>query len=213
MSGADATEQIKAFAAPGGSEVCDVVSHLRDRVSQEDETRKTVTVGDVVEAIGERGFGPVFLILSALILTPLGGVPGVPTFTAAIMTFAALHMLFGSDHIWTPRIIRRQNVPDRRLCAALDRLEPVAARMDRWFGQRMSMLAGKAARKVAAVFILALCATVPPLELVPFAGIIPMIGIFIFGLAITARDGAVMFLAICAAVPALIGGPLLLLSQ
>ncbi|MCE0506034.1 MULTISPECIES: exopolysaccharide biosynthesis protein [unclassified Roseivivax] len=216
MTAAKATpdaEDLKALAAPGGTEVCDVVVHLRERVSEDEARRDSVTLGDVVRAIGERGFGPIFLVLSALILTPLGGIPGVPTVTATVMAIAALHLLAGSDHIWTPRILRERPVPDRRLCQALDRLEPFAERMDRWFGQRFTAFAGQGARRLAALVILALCLTVPPLELVPFAGVIPMIGIFIFGLAITARDGALMILGLAAAVPALIGAPLLLLSQ
>jgi len=49
--------------------------------------------------------------------------------------------------------------------------------------------------KLAAVMILALCATVPPLEFLPFASSAPMLAIASFGLALLVRDGLLMLIA------------------
>ena len=50
-------------------------------------------------------------------------------------------------------------------------------------------------RRAAAV-VVALCCTVPPLELIPFASSAPMLAIAAFGLAILVRDGLLMLVAL-----------------
>ena len=44
--------------------------------------------------------------------------------------------------------------------------------------------------------VVALCCTVPPLELIPFASSAPMLAIAAFGLAILVRDGLLMLVAL-----------------
>ena len=58
-------------------------------------------------------------------------------------------------------------------------------------------------QKVAAVMILLLCLTVPPLEFLPFASSAPMLAIAAFGLALTVRDGLLMLIATALSVAAI----------
>lgn len=65
----------------------------------------------------------------------------------------------------------------------------------------------------AALAVIALCIMVPPLELLPFAAVIPMLAIAIIGLAVMVRDGVLMLVGLGAAVAALIGGLYMLISM
>lgn len=188
-----------------------VLDRLEQRV-QEGES-SSVSLGRVVEAIGDRGFGPVFLAFALLVISPFGGIPTIPTIFAVILGLFAAQMLWGQRSLWVPDLLARREMRGDLLCKGLRWMRPVARRMDRWFGRRLVPLTSHAARRGAALVIIALCAMVPPLELVPFAAAIPMAGIALFGLAITVRDGLVMVAAFAASGAALIGGPWLLLSQ
>lgn len=61
--------------------------------------------------------------------------------------------------------------------------------------ERLEWATGGAARYAAAVLVTLLSLALIPLELVPFAVAIPGVAISVIGLALMARDGALMLLA------------------
>ncbi|MBU1253081.1 MAG: exopolysaccharide biosynthesis protein [Alphaproteobacteria bacterium] len=172
--------------------VSETVETLEDLASGAEE----VLVADVLREFGKRSFGP-FLLVPALIEMTIGGiVPGVPTLLALIIALVAVQQLLGRDHVWLPQVIQRRSVGAKKLMAAAKKLEGVAAFLDRMFKGRLERFTGPRMQKLAAVVVVMLCCTVPPLELVPFASSAPMVPIAAFGLAILVRDGLVMLVAL-----------------
>ncbi|SLN60453.1 Exopolysaccharide synthesis, ExoD [Roseivivax jejudonensis] len=204
-------DRADAAAPPQRRAVQAVLDRLSDRIDE--GTRRHVPLGDVLDAIGERGFGPVFLALALLVISPFGGIPTVPTLMAAVMAMVAAQMLSGRRRLWLPRALSTRQVRGDHLARGVGWMRPAARWMDRRFGRRLVPLTSDAARRAAALAIIALCLVVPPLEVVPFAAVLPMSAIALFGLAITMRDGVVMVLAFIASAAGLIGGPWLLLSS
>ncbi len=148
-----------------------------------------VSVADARETFGERSIGP-FLFLPALLeITPLGAIPTVPTLLAAVILFFSIQLALGKRHLWLPGWLERRHLAGDKLCRAAAKLEKYAAVIDRLLKPRWHLLAGRNARRAIALLCIALCLTVPPLELVPFASTVPMLIIAVFGLAITVRDG------------------------
>lgn len=172
-----------------------------------------IPLGDVLHAIGDRGFGPIILALALVVVSPFGGIPAIPTLFALILTLVAVQLLIGRDSLWLPDRVHRTCIPGEKLRGGIGWLRPVARRLDRWFGDRLRPLTAEPVRRAAALAVVVLCLVVPPLEFVPFAALIPMTAIALFGLAITLRDGIVMVVAFAATGGALIGGTALLLSQ
>lgn len=153
---------------------------------------RKVSVGDITDALGDRGHGPFLFVPAVLESTPIGGIPGVPTLLAAIIAVFAAQIALGRDTLWLPETLRRRAIHATRVRKAMQAMQPAARRIDRWFPERLPQLSGPAARRAAAVLSLLLCLTVPPLEFVPFASSAPMVPIAIFGLAMTLRDGLLM---------------------
>ena len=154
----------------------------------------SATIGDLMDAFGGRSYGP-FLLLPALIeLSPLGGVPGVPTLLAIVIAIFAVQMLIGRDHFWLPSWIERRSLKIDRVDRADDKMRPVTERLDRWSSDRLERLTNGAAERAAAICTLVLCLTVPPLELLPFASSAPMAAIAAFGLGLLVRDGLIMLI-------------------
>jgi hypothetical protein len=162
-----------------------------------------VSVGDVLDALGGRGYGPLLLIPALIEVSPIGGIPGVPTFLALLITAFAAQIAAGREHIWLPAFVQRLRISGDRLNAATKTIEPVAGWLDSRFRGRLERLAGTGARRIAAVICIVLCLTVPALELVPFASTAPMAAIAVFGLAMTFRDGLLMAAAFLVSAAAL----------
>lgn len=167
-----------------------VIEDLRRRAENADE----VSLGDLSGALGSRGHGPLFAVPALIQLSPLGGIPGVPTLLALFIAVFAVQLLSGREGISFPRFLKRRAVDADRAESALDRIAPWAEKIDAWFGGRLERLTDDPAPRAAAAAVLALCLIVPPLELAPFAAAAPMAAIALFGLALTLRDGALMLL-------------------
>lgn len=159
------------------------------------EHRDKVRVGEALDELGRRSFGPILLLLPLIELTPIGGIPGVPTFLAVMIALIAGQLLMGRDHVWLPRFIERRAVGGEKLARAAHHLDGVAAAIDRRFRGRLKWLTKGAGPRVAAAAIILLCCAVPPLELLPFASSVPMTAIAAFGLALMVRDGLLMLFA------------------
>lgn len=168
------------------------VREIVARLGQRGGDASMVSVGDMVSEFGRRSHGPSLFLPALIGVSPLSGIPMVPAFLAIIIALFSLQILLGRDHLWLPDVITRRRIAGERVQHAMDRVTPTAQRMDRWFGGRLAHLTGPIGIRVAALVCLMLSFTVPFFEMVPFAGIIPMMAIAVFGLAITVRDGALM---------------------
>ncbi|WP_116086568.1 exopolysaccharide biosynthesis protein [Tropicimonas sp. IMCC34011] len=166
----------------------DIFDRLDDAAKQSD----SVSVGRLVEAFGGRGWGPLLFIPAIVEVSPIGGIPGVPTFLALIIALFAVQILAGRDSMWLPSFISNRSVSSDKMQGAMDKMRPLGRWLDRWFGPRLSSLTTRWVRRISAAVILMLCAIVPPLELVPFASTAPMAAIAMFGLSMTLRDGLLM---------------------
>lgn len=182
--------------------VCDILDTLRNLAGEKD----TVSVGDVLDAIGDRSYGPALMLPAMIEISPVGGIPGVPTFLAAIVALVAAQLLFGKEHLWLPGFIKRRSIFDQKLHKAADKLNGLARRLDKWFHGRMPHFVKGVWPRVAAGVVILLCLTVPPLELVPFASTAPMAAIIAFGLALLVRDGLLMLIALGAGIASIAVG-------
>jgi len=190
-------------------EATDLVDEMQDLGEQSDE----VSVRDMVEALGHRGFGPLIFVPALVVVSPLGGIPGLPSLMALVIVLIAVQILVGRDHFWLPDWIGCRAVSDDKVDKATRKIHAAAEWLDRHVGERLPRFTGKVAQMVGALAVIVLCIMVPPLEFLPFTAVIPMLAIAIIGLAVTVRDGVLMLVGLAAAVAALIGGLYMLISM
>lgn len=172
--------------------VSDVLSELDELATAHDEVR----IADVLDDFGKRSFGPFIMIPALIELSPVGGIPGLPTVLATIIAMIALQLVLGRDHVWMPGFIQRRAIAGKKLHRAVGKLRGVAGWLDRHSKRRLEFFVGKGWSRIAAMIVIALCCTVPPLEFVPFASSMPMLAIAMLGMALTVRDGALTLAAI-----------------
>ncbi|PWE33484.1 hypothetical protein DDZ14_04610 [Maritimibacter sp. 55A14] len=171
----------------------------------------TLSIDQVLGIFGRRTYGPFLAFPALLAISPLGGIPGVPTGLALVTLLFSLQILAGRRHFWVPDLLRVRRLGADRLRGAVQALRPAARWMDRYLGQRLTALTGRGWSRIAAGLCALLALLVPPLEIIPFAATAPMGAIALLGLAVLMRDGVVMIVALVASIAALAAAALMLL--
>ena len=170
--------------------VGDVLDTLRELANGGD-----VEIGHATEAFGSRSYGPFLIIVPLIDISPVGGIPGLPTAMAIIVFLVAIQIVLGRKHLWLPGFVARRKVSADKVRKVADKTRGVARFLDRWFHGRLPKLTQGPFVRAAGVMVILMTFAVPPLELLPFATTAPMVAILAFGLALMVRDGLLMIVA------------------
>lgn len=177
----------------------DVVDDLEQNANQDGK----LSAQDAVDQFAGRLFGPLLLVPGLIIMTPLGGIPTLPTIMGVFVILVAGQALAGRKHPWLPGLIAERRVDEQRFCQSVEKVRPWLEWMDKFTAQRLqTLIEGPMTQVIALVCILIAC-TLPPLELLPFAAIVPGIALFLLGLAVTAHDGVLALVGLIASAGAL----------
>lgn len=160
-----------------------------------EEASGEVSVADVMDKVGQRSFGPLLLVPALVALTPLGGIPGLPTALAVFVVIVAGQLLAGRHGFWLPQVLMRRSVKPDKLKTSVSYARPVARIVDKVLSARLDWLTRAPFIHIAAGVCILVALTVPPMEVVPFAGTVSWVAIAAFGLALIAHDGLVMLIA------------------
>lgn len=185
------------------------LNDMLDRLCEAGQDGGKVSVGDIWKTIGQRSFGPLLLVCGLVVITPIGGIPSVPTIFGVIVCLIAGQLLLGMSHFWLPGFILRIHTSKSRLTKSVEWSRPVARVVDRVLKPRLTWLTTTPANRVIAAVCVALGAIMPPLEIVPMGAAVPSAAITIFGLALIAHDGLLAAIAFVVS----LGGFWLVVSQ
>ena len=148
-----------------------------------------LSIGEVLEVIGERGYGPLVLILALIAALPTGAVPGIPSVCGISIALVSTQLIFGKAHPWLPKRLRRLAIERQRYRQVSRRLIPWTRRIDRLVRPRLTVLVQGASTRLIGLACVALGLCMVPLEILPFAAAAPALGIALMGLGLTGRDG------------------------
>ena len=166
---------------------------------------KKITFGKIIDEFEDRGYGPLLVIASLFIMLPTGGIPGIPTVLAVIISFIAAQLVWGRSTPWLPKKLRSISFDKAKFMKAANKIKPVTRKIDYVLRPRLKRFAKKPMTRVVGVVIICLCLFMPFLEIIPFADVIPSSSIFIIGLGLTARDGVFTLVGFIAALLTLVG--------
>ena len=148
----------------------------------------------IVEAFGDRAFGPVMILCSLFLMTPIGAIPGLPAAFGLIIIVFALQLLFRRETPWMPNVLRRIKISDAKLEKTRKTVSPVLRRIDSVIKARLPVMTSGPAQVLTALISIILALTMIPLGVVPFGVVAPAFIIGLFGLGITARDGLLILI-------------------
>ncbi|MFC7705143.1 exopolysaccharide biosynthesis protein [Plastorhodobacter daqingensis] len=175
MTGSDGDENRKI------AEVLDGLDEAGDEES--------VSVEQVVEAMGDRSFAPLLLVPALIMVSPISSIPGTPTISGLIIGLIAVQMLIGRDSLWLPGFLRRRKVSSKRMHKAVDFLRKPVSYVDPVLKERLTFLTDKPANTIALLTCVAITLVMPLMEFVPMLASVAALAISLFAAGLLIRDG------------------------
>ncbi|SDU32314.1 exopolysaccharide biosynthesis protein [Stappia sp. ES.058] len=160
-------------------------------------------VDSILRATGSRAAGPLLFLPAMVMISPVGAVPGVPVVLSTLIIIVAAQLVLGAQSIWLPALIRKREIPEKRVSETIDRLRPYAHRLDRFLGRRLSILTGETMSRMIALLCIVLAVLVYPATLIPLAAALPGGAIMLLALGLLTRDGIVTLLGLISALGAI----------
>ncbi len=172
------------------------LGQLFDKIEETSEGKDKVSLGEILDAVGSRSFGPMLLVAGIVTLAPVvGDIPGVPTLMGMVVLLIAGQLLFHRDHIWLPNWLLNRSAPRDKLMKALGWMRSPARFIDKLLRPRLTMLAQGFGVYIIATACLLVAIAAPPMELVPFSANAAGAALTAFGLGLMAKDGILILLS------------------
>lgn len=153
-------------------------------------SRERVFLGELIDALGARGFGPIILLASAMTLLPTGMIPGVPAFMGLILMLTGVEMLRGRRGLWLPPRIYGITLPGPALLRGIDRAGPSARRLEQSIRARLQFLiTWRISLWSIAAILIVTSAVIIVIGAIPGVPFVFTIHLLAFGLGLTAGDG------------------------
>jgi hypothetical protein len=151
-----------------------------------------VTLGEVLTATGERSFGALLAIL-AIPNMVAGLIPGLSIVLGLPLLLVSLQLVVGAERPWLPRRLARLEIKRLDLRRMVERTRPTLRRLERALQPRLEFLTSPWAERLIGLGCLALSVLV--FLPIPFANLVPAIGIMLFGFSMLERDGLMALVA------------------
>lgn len=168
---------------------------LLDEIDAAATGREEVSLGVVMTAIGRRSFGPVLLLIGITLVSPLSGIPGLPTVMSLLLLVVAVQLLLGKGYFRLPRWLAKRSLERARVRKAVKWLRRPARVIDRLLKPRLTLLVRNQGTYVIALLCCVIALTTPALEVLPFSASIAGLAVTCFGLSLVAQDGCLALAA------------------
>lgn len=151
---------------------------------------KTITLRELMEAIGEQGLLLMCAIASLPFLIPVS-IPGVSTVFGAAIIMISLAITLNRLP-WLPKRILDKEMETARLVPALQKGVNIVSKLDRFIRPRLpAITTGLVMNRVNGLAIMAAgILLMMPLGFIPFSNTLPGVAILLFSAGMIQRDGA-----------------------
>src|SRR5262249_18454962 len=130
--------------AADGRRLAEILTELSGR------PEPMLTLGELVESMGDRGYGLLIAALALPNVLPLY-LPGLSAVFGLPLVFVALQLALGRHSLWLPRFALRRSIARAHLARMTAAVVPRLARLERALKPRWSELTGPGAERVAGV--------------------------------------------------------------
>jgi hypothetical protein len=158
-------------------------------------TDKEVTIEWLIDALRDRSFGLVLLLMALVAL-----IPGGSTVIGVLLAFPALQMIAGRERPTLPHFVAARSVSVARLAAAVRRASAVLQSMERLIRPRWH-IPPPATKRFVGIVVLALAPTL--IWPFPFSHVIPALVVAMIALAFLENDGVFLSISAAAAIVSL----------
>lgn len=158
---------------------------------------ESVTLGDMMDSVGAKAFGPLLVIPGIISFLPI---PGTGFLAGALAILISLQIAIARGRIWLPGFLKERSVSREKLEKFMDRIEPWGQRLGKVIDPRLTFLTEPPFVFLVAFVALAMGGLMFVLTPFFYAVAVPGLVLIIVGLAQTVGDGIVLFVGYAAAV-------------
>ncbi len=112
----------------------------------------TISIGEIMQAFGERAFGFVLILFSLPNCVPAP--PGIAGIVGTPVLIFGVQMLLGHKHPWLPGFIRRRTVSVSKFKRLIDMAEPKLQKLEGYCRPRLTQLFNPLGDRVVGLFAL-----------------------------------------------------------
>lgn len=161
-----------------------------------------VSLGELLRALRERGFGVLMLVLVLPNCVPVPVPPGVSTVFSLPLLYLAAQMVAGLESPWLPHWLQKKRISRKTLAHLVSAATPRLKRIELLLRPRLNFASTRAGEKILGVFwlLFAISIAIP----LPMTNFVPGVGILVSALGLLGKDGVVMALGILIGVAGLI---------
>lgn len=169
-----------------GADIDQAATRLSDMLSgiANDTSRDRIAIGDLLNVMEERAFGPLMFIFSLPNVLPTP--PGTSTILGAPLIFLTLQLALGRDP-WLPRVIADRSIGRKEFAGFIEKAKPWLAKAENLLRPRLGFLAHPPGENIVGImcFILAVVLVLP----IPLGNMLPALAVCVLALGILERDG------------------------
>jgi hypothetical protein len=154
-----------------------------------DETPESLTLGEILDAVGRRSYGPLLLVIGLFAISPVTIIPGLTWLAATLTLVVAGQMALGLPRIWLPAKALEAQLPRTMVKSGIEKSRGVAKTIDKLLKPRLSFLSKPPLVNLVALLVIAAALITFPLSFIPLAPLAPGLAVVFFGLGMVARDG------------------------
>ena len=156
-----------------------------------------VTLGALVEALGDRGFAIVLLVLAVPNSLPIPSPPGFSTVFGVPLAFFSTQMMLGRASPWLPQRMLRRTISRRDFRLMVAKILPWLERLERYCRPRGRALTGRTAERfLGAVYLLLSVLLALP---IPGGNFPPGLSMTIMSLGLLEKDGRMVAIGLAVA--------------
>lgn len=152
-----------------------------------EQKNELITVGEIKNALHERGFGILMAIAAIPICLPIPAPPGYTTLFSLPLFIFSLQMIFGMCAPWLPAWLERKSIQKSTLEKILTKAQPWLKKIETYMKPRMKYISVSTWERFIGVFafVFAVSIALP----IPLTNFLPGWGILIMSLGLLNRDG------------------------
>ncbi|MGB0920255.1 MAG: exopolysaccharide biosynthesis protein [Alphaproteobacteria bacterium] len=170
----------------------DLHAATSDLLQEFGRSGEAVSIGQMVDALGERAFGVLLVILALPVAIP--ALYGIPQIVSVPMLLLSAQIALGRRALWLPESVLRREIGAETFASLVKRTTPLL----RWFEKvahpRLSFLTHGIFAQLAGLLMAGYCISI----LIPLPGTntVPGIGVGIAALGLIERDGLLTFVGL-----------------
>ncbi|HAQ35775.1 MAG: hypothetical protein CMF74_17985 [Maricaulis sp.] len=149
-----------------------------------------VELGDVMDALAHRSYGPLLLVPALISVMPvIGALPGVTWTTSALCLLVSIQFLLQRNSLWLPGALRNLHFSQSAFEKGVAKAKPWLRRMDGFTHPRLRLMLHPPAPLFIALLCVALSLAMFVFSLVPGGVVIPAAALILIAIGLTTHDG------------------------